>query len=80
MEGEGSTTLNGPSGCEDSSRTYACIELCQDRVQNVGFCIGDVEHSRFATRVRNDSSDRFCKLHILPYRINVSITGQNLSP
>jgi hypothetical protein len=73
MEGEESITLNGPSGCED-------MELAQDRVQNVGFGIGGVEHSRFATRVRNESSDVFCKPHILLYRTNVPITGQNLSP
>ena len=51
-------------------------------MQNVGFGIGGVEHSRFATRVRNDSSDVFYKPHtcILLYRINVPINVQNLNP
>ena len=39
--------------------------LDRDRVQNVGYDIGGVQHSRFATTVKNYSSDVFCKLHIL---------------
>jgi len=52
------------------------MELAQNRVQNVGFGIGGDEQSRFATRVRNDSSDVFCKPHtsIMLYRINVAIS------
>jgi hypothetical protein len=44
-------------------KAAACMELSQDRVQDVGFCIGGVEHSSFASRVRNYSSDVFFKLH-----------------